>query len=267
MKRNTGCGCNDHTGCPHQPASDKAHTKTVDCFNRSFSPAGDLQRVPVFDIPTVLAEVELQANVEADIKLPTPAREIKWIRKNVSLKQCKAIRSQTDPDFVKVFVTGVVHKNIQYVESSSGFIKDFSTDVHFSCNQQVRVFNNVNEFLSRKASIDERRFIDDKGHGADRCTTGSHTFEFFNEPIECKLLFAEVNELDLLKDFDKFSRFNRITEKMEVVLVFKLLQTQQFDARRVTPPKPPCKKAAQNTVQKSAYQAYLDNFKGAYRIR
>ncbi|UQD51876.1 hypothetical protein C0971_07345 [Bacillus methanolicus] len=269
MKRNTGCGCNDHNVCPDQPARDNAHTKTVACFNDSFKPAADLQNFPVFDIPTVLAEVELQANVEADIKLPTPAREIKWIRKNVSLKQCKAIPSIQKPGFVKLFITGVVHKNIQFVDDS-GFVKDFSVDIPFSCNQQVKVFNHIFDILSRKSSVDERRFLDHNGHGADPCIAGSVTFEYFNEPIECKLLYSEINELDIYKDFDRFGRFDKINEKMEITLFFKLLQTQQFDPRLHDnkPKHVPCQfPPPKKTVPKTARDKFIENIKGMYRIR
>ncbi|KAF0817869.1 MULTISPECIES: CsxC family protein [unclassified Cytobacillus] len=266
MKKNTGCGNNGHSG-----SCDVSRTKTVDCFTRSFAPIADIQNVPVYDIPVVLAEVELQADVEADIKLPTPAREIKWIRKNVSLKQCKAIPSIQNPGYVKLFVTGVVHKNIQYVEECSGYITDFSTDIDFSCNQQVKVFNTPLEFPSRKSSVDERRFLDKTGHGADHTTGGSRTFEFYNDPIDCKLIFSEVNDLDLFKEFNRFGQFEKITEKMEITLFFKLLQNQQFNPKFVQPPK----KGACNLPwpaqkvqpQATAREKFVEKIQGMYRIR
>lgn len=267
MKKNMGCGNNGHSG-----ACDISKAKTVDCFNRSFAPIADIQKVPVYDIPVVLAEVELQADVEADIKLPTAAREIKWIRKNVSLTQCKAIPSVQNPGYVKLFITGVVHKNIQYVEECSGYITDFSTDISFSCNQQVQVFNQPIEFLSRKSSVDERRFLDKTGHGADHSMGGSRTFEFYNEPIDCKLIFSEVNELDLYKEFNRFGQFDKITEKMEITLFFKLLQTQQFNPRFVQPPKKgPCNLPwpAQKNAQTppTAREKFVEKIQGMYRIR
>lgn len=271
MKKNTGCGFNGDDKSHPQLACDKAKTRTVDCFNRSFSPIADVQRVPVYDVPVVLAEVELQADVEADIKLPTPAKEIKWIRKNVSLKQCKAIPSIQNPGYVKIFVTGVVHKNIQYVEECSGYVMDYSTDVQFSCNQQVQVFNTPIEYLSRKSSVDERRFLDHTGHAADRYTGGSRSFEFYNEPIECKLLFSEVNELDLFKDYNRYGQFEKITEKMEITLFFKLLQTQQFNPRFSPPPKKHGCSIPwgdnQKMVQKTARDQFVEKIQGMYRIR
>ncbi|ESU33594.1 hypothetical protein G3A_05170 [Bacillus sp. 17376] len=225
MKRNTGC---NSYGCPPQPNCDQAETFRVDCSNNSYPPDGKHLKYPVVDVPVPLAEVEIQAEVEADIQLPTAAREIKHMRRNVSLKQCKAIRSKMDPHMVKLYITGVVHKNIQYVESCSGNVKDYSVDVPFNCNQAVYVKNYPDhEHFSQKNTVYERRYTDKHGMGADNCTSGAYTYEYYNQPIDCKLLFSFVNDLDLYKDHDAWGRFKRITEKMEVGLFIKLLQEQQ----------------------------------------
>jgi hypothetical protein len=244
MKKNTGCGCNDHKACPPASACDKARTETVNCFADSDAPYSKACPATV-KVPVPLAEVILEADVESHIKLPTPAREIKWIKKNISLTQCKAIPAffppdhGCDPGYVKVFITGVVHKNIQYVEQCSGFVRDFSVDVEFSCNERVKIFEPVqfppNPFVdtqypgfSVKNSVFERREITPDGLSADRCTGGALTYELFNEPIHCELLSAAINDIDLFKDFDRFGRFNKVTEKMEILLFFKLLQNQQI---------------------------------------
>nr|WP_295969720.1 hypothetical protein [uncultured Bacillus sp.] len=222
MKKNTGCSHPPH-GCPPASENDKAKTKTVECRNKSFA-AGTLY------VPVVLAEVELSADVEASIELPTAAREIKSIRKNVSLSQCKAIPSFVNTDAVKLFITGIVHKNIQYVEECTGHLRDHSVDVPFHCNQQVAIFVEPDYFFSNKSTAtEEYRFLDKSGHRGDRCQFGQFTFENYNEPIECKLLFSFVHELDLLKEFDHFGAFKKVTEKMEVFLMLKLIQNQQFN--------------------------------------
>ena len=59
--------------------------------------------------------------------------------------------------------------------------------------------------------------------------TGSETFETFNEPIECKILGTKIREIDLLKDFDNWGRFNTITEKAEIRLFIRLSQMQKVD--------------------------------------
>lgn len=207
-----------------QPKCDVADTIRVDCNSESHF--GGIAFIPI-----VLKDVELQALVESKITLPTPAREIKNVRRNVSITECKAIPSVANPCELKVFVGGKIHKNIQYVEDCSGFVRDFSVNVPFNCNQAVKVDNcfwTVSEKFSFKSTLTgERIFIDKKGHAADPYQSGGLTFEFYNEPIECRLLFSLVNDLDIHKNFDKRGRFKVIIEKAEVVLVFKLLQSQQ----------------------------------------
>ncbi|MBT2681086.1 hypothetical protein J7E38_19015 [Bacillus sp. ISL-35] len=237
MRKNTGC--NTSHGCPPQTSCDKAKTLRVDCDNVSSPPSGTDLTYNVADVDVPLAVVDLQVDVESDIDLPTPAREIKHMRRNVSLTQCKAIISSMNSGVVKVYVSGIVHKNIQYVEKCSGYVKDFSVDVPFTCIQPVDLFNYPSpELWSKKNSVKERRFIDKKGMGADNCTAGAYTYEYYNDPIECKLLFSSVNDIDLYKDFDNWGRFSRITEKMEVILTFKLLQKQQVNLGYCSAPEP-----------------------------
>ncbi|QNF28462.1 CsxC family protein [Metabacillus elymi] len=242
MKRNTGCGCNDNHskqhGCPPGPSCDVAHSTSGECTVTEFPVVADEERT------VVLTDITLQTIVKADIKLPTFAREIKSIRKNVSLTQCRAVPSFLDPSLtVKLWVEGIVHKNIQYVEDCNGWIKDYSVDVPFDCFIEVPLENPIffpfGQF-SRKSSVDEVRELSKDGHGADRCSFGTVTFEVFNEPIGCKLLFAAVNELDELSNFDNWGRFDRVTEKMEVLLALKLFQKQQnFTPPTIAPTTPP----------------------------
>lgn len=230
MKGNPSCGCNDSNICPPLPTCEKASVKRSNpCFSKTSK-----KTVPI--ISRVLADLQLSVLVEADITLPTPAMEIKSIRKNVSLKQCTVVPtfSTLSPcskeRMVNLFITGVVHKNIQYVEDCSGYIQHFSVEVPFSCNQQVPVVVPPSFLFSEKTRSEELLF-QDQGLGGDRCQFGMRTFEDFNEPIECKLMSAGTLQLDLLKDFDKSGRFKKVTEKMEIVLSLKLLQ-KQLDFRQ-----------------------------------
>jgi hypothetical protein len=237
MRKNTGC--NTSHGCPPQTSCAQAKTLRVDCDSVSNPPTGVDLTFPVADIDVSLAVVDLQVDVESDIHLPTPAREVKNMKRNVSLTQCKAIISSMNSGTVKLYVSGIVHKNIQYIDQCSGFMRDHSVDVPFTCIQAVEVFNQpTEEILSNKNAISERRFIDKKGHGADRCTSGAFTEEYYNEPIKCKLLYSFVNDIDLYKDFDNWGRFSRITEKMEVGLRIKLLQKQQVNLDYCNAPEP-----------------------------
>ncbi|MCT8138283.1 hypothetical protein H1D32_11295 [Anaerobacillus sp. CMMVII] len=241
MKKNTcsndGFGIDrGHEKCPEPMPSDLAKTKHSFCeVVEEIDPADLANDVPTaVEAAVPLVDVLLQVDVEADIHLPFPAREIKNIRKNISLTQCKAIPSFYDPtETVKLFITGVIHKNIQYVDSNSGFVRDYSTDVPFKCVQSVTLENPlffpIEGFeYSVKNSVLERRQLAKDGHGADRCESGSLTFEIYNEPIKCKLLASSVKSHDIYKDFDNWGRFNRFTEKSEVLLLVKLIQKQQI---------------------------------------
>jgi|tagenome__1003787_1003787.scaffolds.fasta_scaffold20557267_2 hypothetical protein len=244
MKRNTSCDSHSrggHDKCSPQPACDRVKAQAVQsdlCPIPLWLGSVKLKN-PFLDALVPLAEFELEVDVEADVHLPTPAREIKSVRKNVSVKQCKAVPSSQSPKIVKVFITGVLHKNIQYIEECSGFVRDHSTDVVFTTIKRVKLKNPVrNPFgqpdieFSQKTSVAEYREIDKDGHGANQCVTGSETFETFNEPIECKILGTTIREFDLLKDQDQWGRFSTITEKAEIRIFLRLSQQQKvvFDS-------------------------------------
>lgn len=224
MKKNTGCSCNSHK-CPPGLPSDTA--KTHDHFCR----LNPLLNVNDFERTVILADVPLTINVEADIKLPAFANDIKAIRKNVYLTQCEAIPvPSTDPELtaqLNLFIEGYVHKNIQFSDGS-GILRDHSVNVPFKCFQPIT--SQLFHFpfcTSQKTNILEIRELAKDGMGGDRCRFGSVTFENFNEPIHCKLLRAQVTQMDFPKNFDTWGRFNKLTEKVTVDLVVRLTQKQR----------------------------------------
>ncbi|WP_173917516.1 CsxC family protein [Halobacillus sp. Marseille-Q1614] len=233
MKKNTGCGYG-HKKCPALPPNDKAKSRSLFTASEQFANADDQE------ITVVLGDVLIQSLTEADFYLPTYARAIKNIEKNVSLTQCKAIPVVDNPNYVKLFVEGIVHKNIQYVENAYGVVKDYSIDIPFKAYDQVELANPVDfpfDFeYSVKDNVLQRRELAKDGMGADRCEFGSLTFEINNEPIKCKLLASAVNQWDIVKNFDNWGRFNKVTEKMDINLVIKLTQKQQPNFDPPTPP-------------------------------
>ncbi|WP_226584271.1 CsxC family protein [Halobacillus litoralis] len=218
MRKNTGCG-QGHKKCPPMPDSDRAKSKSVTAETASFFQGTE-------EITRVLGDVFIQSLVEADIELPSYARAIKNIEKNVYLTQCKAI-PVVGSDYVKLFVEGYVHKNIQYVEHDYGYVKDYSVNIPFKAYDKVQVGGTFPTFYSVKDNILQYRELAKDGMGADRCEFGSLTFEINNEPIKCKLLASAINQLDIAHHFDNWGRFNKITEKMDLNLLIKLTQKQQ----------------------------------------
>ncbi|UOQ43323.1 hypothetical protein MUN89_15540 [Halobacillus salinarum] len=178
------------------------------------------------NVPVILSQVNFQTAVEAEVHLPTPAKEIKSIKKNVSLKQCNVLKHPFREDQVKLFITGIVHKNIQYVEACSGTVKDYSVDIPFTGSDDVKIYKPVFQSQSQTTSTTEYKNASCNHHGSNSHQTSSFTYESFNEPITCKLNYSDVIELDLFEDFDRFGRFNTIIEKMEVNLWLYLLQNQ-----------------------------------------
>ena len=225
MRKNTGCGNGYGHGkkCPPL-SSDVAKSKSLFTASEEFSSDDTEETI-------ILGDVLIQSLTEADFELPSYARAIKNIEKNVSLTQCKAIPVVGNPGYVKLFVEGVVHKNIQYVEDGYGYVKDYSIDIPFKAYDQVELANDVQypfDFpYSVKDNVLQRRELSKDGMGADRCEFGSLTFEIYNQPIKCKLLASAVNQWDIVHHFDNWGRFNKVTEKMDINLVIKLTQKQQ----------------------------------------
>ncbi|MEH7117996.1 hypothetical protein V7128_11325 [Neobacillus vireti] len=232
MSGKCGCGCggsshshSSHNACPPMMECDTAKT------HADFCTVGTLNSLNQIEQTVILAQVPLHITTEADICLPSPAQEIKHIRKNVFLTQCKAV-PRFDPNGggltarLDLFIEGFVHKNIQFSESCNGFVRDFSVNVPFRCFTPV----NVNHFpfcSSQKSNeITETREMDKDGMGSNRCAFGSRTFENFNEPIKCKLINAEVNQFDIPKNFDRWGNFKEITEKVSIDLLVRLTQVQ-----------------------------------------
>ncbi|PAV30530.1 hypothetical protein CIL05_05360 [Virgibacillus profundi] len=221
MKKNTGCG-NGHNSCPPMPVSDVAKSRSIGCEIND-RPLSGYERTVILD------ELRLSIPTEAEIKLPSYAREIKEIRKNVHLTQCKVVQEIEDANDVTLFVEGYVHKNIQYAESSNGWVRDYSVNVPFRCYEPLNLRRSATTPLgsSKNSSTNELRELASNGMEADRCNFGSQTFENYNEPIHCKLISSRVDQWDITNNFDNWGRFNEITEKMKVRLDITLTQKQQ----------------------------------------
>jgi len=208
------------------PKSDFAKSKSGEC---------DIIQTGFDDIEAkvILAEPLLLIPVETDIKLPTYARDIKNIRKDVHLTQCKVLQDLTfvSPNRATLFVEGFVHKNIQYIDSAKGVLKDYNINVPFRCYDRIDLpVPPISPGLTSKdSSTEEYRQLAKNGMEADRCKFGSLTFEELNQPIDCKLLFSAVEEWDILKNFDRWSRFNKITEKINIILGLRITQKQPID--------------------------------------
>lgn len=80
----------------------------VECVNNPV-PIRSITSGVVAKIPVVLAQLQIQFNVNAKIDLPEPAIEIKNIKKRLKITQCLLLQNTN-----MLFIEGFIRKNIDY---------------------------------------------------------------------------------------------------------------------------------------------------------
>ncbi len=232
--------------------SDPVKNKKVDHHD------GDLKRKLLVKIPVVLAEVDVQIDVFSEITLPTPAIEIKRIKKRLKLTQCRLIQNTN-----KVFLEGFVRKNIEYataeqcvdVDSVCGNIQHCTLDVPFRCVTEIENFitrperavpSKTKEFEYFSTTTLPADFPEkDRLLAGDLSEFNQESFEFFNELPYCELISSTITEFDEFLNrvpvvggpFEERT-FTQFDEKMVIVLRFKLIQNQQTYIPAFCPPEP-----------------------------
>lgn len=215
----------DHDKCDHKGKVTES-TSMNECPNIPLEPG-------FAKIPVVLAEFTVQIDVESKIKLGEEAVEIKRIKKNVFLTQCRLIAG-TD----KLFIKGYVRKNIEYAtincsheHGTDGDIKYTTQNVPFQCTTAVK-FTREPE-LHPNPTPEETTYFDKKDMGKDMKEQDLYTKEFFNEKVFCEMIKAKIYEADIEKDYEKVDGhnteyvFRSFIEKEVIYLTLKLLQNQQ----------------------------------------
>lgn len=246
----------------------KAETLTVSP-GRNIEPKG-ITGVTI-KVPIVLAEKEVQIDVEAIIDIKEKFAEIKRIKKNVELVQCKLIPNAGERDCEgrprtgKLFIKGFVEKNIEfatieeceYSDVKRGDIRHATAKVPFQTVTEV-VFETPPEFRfrSRAKEFDFfQREVNCKNDceetlGKLLCETGFEEEIFFIERPFCELVSAKIFEIDQIKedhrpkkkdkdddcyddkDKEKEEEFSKIIEKMMILLKVKVLQNQQVEIKK-----------------------------------
>lgn len=210
----------------------RARTLT-ECPNIKGYPIGKYGPL-VAKIPVVIAEPKIQIVVEADIKLDEPALEIKRIKKDLFLTQCRliTIRDGVDgrPDergwhektddkcgFGKLFLSGFVRKNIEYATLDgshsgggclSGNIRHATCNIPFECATQIDFINSpekgrggfTTEFETFSSDFKSCSPCEHPILGHDPCEQEFEHFEQFTEKVFCELESAHIFEADILKD-------------------------------------------------------------------
>ncbi|MDU5081944.1 CsxC family protein [Tissierella carlieri] len=249
--------CNSKPSVPECNTNSKHQNFCVDvksnvldsCANTPVTPTGITTGVTA-KIPVVLAELTIQFNVNALIKLPELALEIKNIKKKVKITQCTLLQ----PTNV-LFIKGFVRKNIDYstgkcanMEGVCGELHHCTIDVPFECSTPVTfstppaelAVNSSAEFEFFKVSdLPHKHFAEkDKLLSGDFSEFNQIIVENFNELPFCELISARIFEFDEFigrhRPYDsefpfeeKF--FHKIEEKMVIELTVKILQNRQVE--------------------------------------
>jgi len=223
----------------------------VECSNNETIPNG-INGPVVGKIPVVIAEPVVQIDVESVIELEEPAFEIKRIKKNLFITQCRLIDTGYNSTG-KLFLSGYVRKNIEYAtatctceknKSISGDIKHTTVNVPFTCVTKIHYITpphvcyqeQSKEMALYMDSIKGHEFCDQKIMGRSPCEQNFQHYECFNEKVYCELEDVRIYEDDLQKDpkpfgcgFPTENTFDCIVEKMVILVRLKLLQNQQVN--------------------------------------
>jgi hypothetical protein len=206
-------------------------------------------------VPVLIAEPEIEINVEAEIRLDEPALEIKRIKKNLFLTQCKLIRSDKCKKG-KLFIGGFVRKNIEYATAAGQSPEYFSIcgDIHhttvkipFECVTEVDFISSP-EFcesgFTKEIEIyghvdNECHPCEDKIIGHNPCEHEYKHYECFSEKVFCELVDAKIMEVDIHKSPSMYWNqipnehlFDCLVEKMVICMRLKLLQNQQIKVHK-----------------------------------
>jgi hypothetical protein len=216
-------------------SNDEANKIENSCYgSEGEGPSEDTYQMGIAKVPVVIGAFTVQINMESKIKLPEPALEIKRIKKNVFLTQCRVIEGAR-----KVFLKGFVRKNIEYAtidgitpKGICGDIKHVTIHVPFQCTAEVKDLR-VEETSPSPFSI-EINYFDEENLGINRKEQDFISSESFNEKVYLELEHSSIYEADIIEDAKPVTyhpiehEFQCFIEKEVVQLTIKLLQNRQI---------------------------------------
>lgn len=197
---------------------------------------------------TVLVSVSIPT--EAIFTLPTRALEIKTIKKDIKITQCRFFNCSPPVhgiphDTPKLFLGGFVRKDIQYSEpvrqtatTVEGSIKDFVVDVPFTCVLDLGGLGAISptlfskqqeyEFYSSK-SLPSGFSPNDKLISGNLSEFNAVSQHFQNSLPNCELIYSQINEMNLALDRvplpggpTEEGVFRTLQEKMIVLIQLQL---------------------------------------------
>lgn len=198
----------------------------------------------VANIPVVISEFEVEINCETRIELDYPAIEIKRVKKNVFITQCRLL-----PKPKKLFLKGFIRKNIEYAAIKShdskgeNSLRHMTFEVPFACTTEIDYF--IPPIINNSCCRDVEIYISESCE-SNIPEKSSESYEYFNEKIYCKPVMARVTDIDIIEESDEKSKsmddkiFKSMDEKITLILRLKLLQNQNVNIYPKL--KKPCKK-------------------------
>lgn len=217
--------------------SQKCSSKVLDsaalsqCENKCYTPMGRTGPL-VAKIPVVLSDVEVQIDVEAEIRLEDAAIDVKTVDKHIYLTQCKLI-----PNTSKLFIAGYVQKNIQYSSIGSvdeagisGNVLHTTVNVPFKCASEIKLSKRPiygRDYKDRQSTLDENML------GKDNKEDSWFHYCKLSEPVYCELEYAKIMETDIYNQkytipntIKDEKPFKELIEKMVIYIRLKVLQKQ-----------------------------------------
>ncbi|MED2984696.1 DUF3794 domain-containing protein [Bacillus thuringiensis] len=212
----------------------------------------------VIKTPVILAEVELQFVTDATITFPEPVLEIKAVRKQLKISHSHLLLPSD-----KIFLKGVIRKNIQYAtpigannKMISSNLRSLTVDIPFSYTTEIMEYLSkpiykYNErleqnFYKQNVIHEFNQCEDDMVCSDDVFQFNEVTKEIFNDKIYCELMTGRIIEYNepLNKESGKIcggnqeqqyenvsleeGTFTALEEKMVIDLKMKVLQQQQI---------------------------------------
>lgn len=230
---NTATNINEAAQVSSNCDSGVLDSKTLnECENKCSIPMGCTGPL-IAKIPVVLSDLEVQIDIEAEIRLEEPALDIKTIDKHIYLTQCKLI-----PHTDKLFIAGYVQKNIQFSTincsnntSISGNIRHTTVNVPFKCVTKIQFskYPIYGKDYKQKLNVLDETMLS-KNQREDSWVHYSKLYE----PVYCELEYAKILETDILNkqytltnNLSDEKPFQELLEKMVIYVRLKVLQNQQ----------------------------------------
>lgn len=227
-----------------------------ECINVTTTRIGSCENTPVevkgitdsliAKIPVVLAQLDVQLNVSAQITFPEIALEIKNIKQNLMLTQCRLIQESNT-----LFIKGFVRKNIDYStiekrptpKEICGDIRHCTIDVPFECTTPVK-FNGLKPAKIIPTTSKEFQYFKrqdlpncypekDDLLSSDPSEFNQTSTEYYNDLPYCELISSKIVDLNeylnrrIIRDGPlEEGVFEKLEEKMVINLVLAVLQNR-----------------------------------------